>query len=267
MRDAPGEIRRRSFDFEYQVDFASGRPKGWFDVDRETRILEDVTFCDWGDIRVEYGESQRDFFRRTADVVEKIVAAGSLPVVLGGDHTVSFPVIDVLQRRRKLSVLYLDSHTDFDPSIREEVVSAVCVGRRIWKLAGVERLVQVGHRGYTLNAKVEKAPDGVEIIPVAHFRREGASAILSALPTELPVYVSIDINVLDPIYAPAGGRPTPGGFSLDEVKEILHAVGAARDIVGLDLVEANPGCDIGSITSIVACHLILAALGAATARR
>lgn len=267
MRDAPEAIRRRSFDFEYQVDFRTGRPKGWFDADRALRILEGVTFSDWGDVVVEHGEAQRAFFDRAASLIREIVEEGSMPVLLGGDHSTTFPAVEELQGRRELTVLQLDAHTDFDPSVSAGVVNANCVVRRLWDLDGVKRIVNVGHRGYTVNPKVEQAPERVEILTVRRCRTEGVASVLEALPEAVPVYLTLDVNVLDPIYAPATTHPTPGGFTLDEIKTILHAVGSDREVVGMDVVEMDPARDIGSVTSIVVCHLVLAALGAIFGRR
>jgi agmatinase len=267
QRGAPAAIRRRSFDFEYQLDFATGRPKGWFDVERATRILEGVTFSDWGDTVVEYGEDQARFFARVADLVAEIQAAGALPVCLGGDHSITFPVVERLQRAQPLAVLQLDAHTDFDPAVPAEIVNAACVGRRIWELAGVRQLVQLGHRGYTINAKADHAPEGATVVTVERFRRQGAAALLAALPEDLPLYITVDLNVLDPVVAPAASHPTPGGFNLEETKAILRTVGAARPVVGFDLVELDPARDASSVTAIVACHLLLAGLGAFAERR
>jgi len=265
-RDAPVAIRRRSLEFGYRIDFVTGRPSGWFDAEREKRILEGVTFDDRGDVMVQHGEPQRAFFDRAGELVDEILDAGSLPVILGGDHSVTFPVVERLVRRRKVAVLHLDAHTDSDPSVPEEVVSAQSVGLRLLGLKGVERLVHFANRGYPVNAEVEHPPEGVEMVNLARHRRD-PTALLAALPEELPVYVTLDMKVLDPAFAPGTSCPTPGGLNLDELKAVLHTVGASRDVVGFDLVELHPGRDIGSVTAITACHLLLAFLGEVMARR
>jgi arginase family enzyme len=110
-RSAPEAIRRSSCIFEYQLGFESGRPRGWFDVDRRERILEGVSFRDRGDVAVHYGEPPEDYHGRVAALVGEMLDAGSLPVLLGGDRTVVRPAVEAHRRREPLTVLTLDAET------------------------------------------------------------------------------------------------------------------------------------------------------------
>ncbi len=208
-RFAPEAIRRRSCLFEYRLDFESGRPRGWFDVDRRERILEGVSFRDRGDVAVHYGEPPRDYYTRVAALVGEMVDAGSLPVLLGGDRSVIPPAIETCRRRGRLTVLSIDD--------------ATATGSR--------------------------------------------SIDLAALPEDLPVFVALDPSVLDPAVAPGATRPVPGGFTFDELAALLRTVGRERRIVGLSVVEIDPGRDVGNATSLLVCHLLLALLGEIFAAR
>lgn len=242
VQRAPREIRRQSWAFAYELDFTTGLPRGWFDVEGGHRILEGVTFCDWGDVFIQHGEPREDLLGRIDSIVDDMAAEGSLPIVLGGERDVSLPAVSALARRRELAVLRLDGGGSFDSGLRE--------------LDGVSRLARLGCRGYTSSSP----PEGVDRVSVDRYRREGLAAVLGALPDDLPVYVSLNVNVLDPAFAPGTSHPVPGGFSFDEVKQVLRTLGRRRELAGLDLVGVHPRRDVGSITSLSACHLLLATL-------
>lgn len=266
-RKGPTELRMRSLDYDYRVDLLTGKPWGWFDVEDEERILDGVTISDWGDVWFRYGESPDQIFHRVGDIIADINAAGSFPMVIGGDHSISYPVVEQLQRQQPLTVVWFDAHTDFS-----DLAPGVCnnhanVVRRILGLPNVARVVEVGHRGFTLNNKLQTKNEKLTILTGARIRERGMDYLLDSIPSSQPCYVSVDIDVLDPIYAPATSTPVPGGLSPQELKQMLRVLGQNRDVVGFDLVEINPERDIGWSTTIVGCHLILTALGSFMARR
>lgn len=260
-RAAPEEIRKRSYDFTYRCAAQSGEPMGWFDVAARKRILQGVSFADWGDVWFRYGEPLQTVHERTRELCMEMVEAGSFPLLLGGDQTLAWAPVAALQAREPLSVLWIDAHTDYDQTPPGAAFNNGSVARAIAALPGVVRMVQAGHRGYTAN---DKAVDTgrLRIVTGPELARLGPAAVVDALPADHPVYVSIDINILDPVYAPAATNPAPGGMTLDALKELLAAVGAGRRVVGMDLCEVNPSRDLGSITAITACHVLLSALGA-----
>lgn len=267
-REAPSAIRQRSLDFSYVRDFATGRPAGWFDADRQLRILEGISFADYGDVFVDYGEAQAAFFERLGGVIDTILDSGSVPLVLGGDPSVSWPVTERLQRRSELSLLRLGACTGFSPTAPSGPANAAGIATRLCELDGVHRLLHVGCRGYREEEPDELyVPDRVKISSVTDYRRRGLEASLAALPESVPVYIDLDMNVLDPPCVPGACEPVPGGFDLGELKSILHAVAASRELAGLGIAGLSPDRDHNFITSITVCHLILATLGAAFARR
>ena len=266
-RKAPDEIRVCSYDYDCQLDFFTGRPLGWVDVERAERILEGTTICDWGNIWFRYGESPETIFGRIGDVCDEILEARSFPLFIGGDHSISFPIVERIQFKQPMAVLWFDAHNDYG-----EFVPGVCnnhknVARHIAMLPNVYRLVQVGVRGYTVYDEFSKDGEKTSIITPSDLRQNGMDSILAVLPQSLPCYISIDIDVLDPSCAPGTSTPVPGGLTLSELKDALRVVSSARNVLGLDLVEVNPGKDINQITSIIACQLLLNSLGAIMRRK
>jgi len=266
-RRAPDEIRICSYDYDCQLDFFTGRPLGWLDVERSERILEGTTICDWGNIWFRYGESPERIFQRIGDVCDEIIEVGSLPLFIGGDHSITFPIVERLQAKQPIAVLWFDAHNDY-----AEFVPGVCsnhknVARHIAMLPNVYSLVQVGVRGYAVHDEFNKARAKISIITPSNLRENGIAGILAVLPESLPCYISVDIDVLDPSCAPGTSTPVPGGLSLSELKDALRDVASERDVVGMDLVEVNPEKDIGQITSIVACQLLLNSMGAIMRRK
>ena len=139
--------------------------------------------------------------------------------------------------------------------------------RRILSLPNVLNVVEVGHRGFTLNNKLQTKNEKLTIVTGSRIRERGFASILDFIPASRPCYVSVDIDVLDPIYAPATSTPVPCGLSPQELKQMLRVLGQNREVVGFDLMEINPERDIGWSTTIIGCHLILSALGAFMANR
>ena len=261
-RRGPDTIRERSYDTDYRRDASTGRPLGWFDVQRKTRVLEGVTIEDHGDVWFRYGEPPGQVQARIGDACRRVVEAGSFPVFLGGDHSVAFPLARYHQSRGPVAVLCLDAHTDADRYTPGDAANAQNVGRALLSLPNVERLVQVGHRGYTFANKLDTGTPRHRVVTAWDVRDEGPEAVLALLPEELPVYLTNDLCVLDPGVAPAVNAPSPDGFALAEAKRLLRVVGAARQVAGMDVCELNPERAAGPATAKSACHLLFAALGA-----
>ena len=262
MRHAPRELRRKTCsDQEYRVDFATGKPMGWFDVDNLERLLEGVTISDWVDVRFTYGEPPDPIFERIGAVCTEILRQGAFPAFIGGDHSISYPIVEAIQREQEIQVIWFDAHTDYG-----ELFPGICnnhknVVRRIFTLPNVRRVVNIGHRGYTSSDKVNQRPAKFFMVTAAQVRNGGEYPVLQALDPDLPCYISIDIDALDPIFAPGTSTPVPSGLTPQELKMLLRVIGAGHQIVGCDLVEVNPSCDPGPLTVIQAYQLLTVCLG------
>jgi agmatinase len=241
-RFGPRAIRAAS------VSLAWSRPWPW-DVDP----LEVLEIVDYGDCEFDYGDPSSV----TATIerhVDAILASGAATLVLGGDHYVSYPVLRAYARHHgPISLLHFDAHSDTWP---DEGAKRVDHGTMFYHaakegLVDDRRSVQVGLR--TTN----DAPLGFNILDAREVHKRSAADIASAIRDTLsdrPVYLTFDIDCLDPAFAPGTGTPVCGGLSSFQALEILRGL-AGINLVGMDVVEVAPAYDVGDITSFAAATL------------
>lgn len=230
--------------------------------------IERDTFDDRGDLRLpDAGAGARL-------AIEQAVAAmlrdGRIPMVLGGDHSISYPALRAFSQRPPVTILHIDAHGDLydefpacvpaaEPSpgsaarVHEvpgtaDRYSHACPFARIMEEGLTGRLVQVGIRTATALLRAQAARFGVEV----HGPHRLADVPVEAL--QGPLYVSLDLDGLDPAYAPGVAHPEPGGLSTRDVVQLLHRITAP--IAGADLVEYNPALDTRDLTARVAAKLL-----------
>jgi agmatinase len=214
-----------------------------------------ISGLDIGDIDAIDMHDPEQFMRRIATATDWVYQRGLCPLILGGDHSITYAPVSALQQSRDLCLIWFDAHTDFSPWLDQEFHNHKQVLRRISKLEGVSRIVQIGYRGITVGDERSLGNKSV-VVPTAHARRLDARALLELVPRELPCYVSIDIDVVDPFCAPGTSAPVPDGLLPKQMKSMLQALVRHREILGIDLVEVNPTLDSESATSLVAAGLI-----------
>jgi agmatinase len=252
---------------EYSTRFAfherAVREGGFWDIEKKKRCLEDVRFVDCGDQDILYLKVEETFSAIT-DSVNKLLSAGAFPVILGGDHSITFPVVRAFQRFRPLHILHLDSHLDYNDSVEGVLWANGSPIKRISELDFVGKIVQVGMRGIRAreDAYRDSIARGNSIFTIEEFRRAGAEAIVDQLPAEGNLYVTVDIDVLDPSIAPGTSSPEFDGMTYREIKGLLTSAVSRRKVVGLDLVEVNPFLDPIGLTQSAAVMVILEFLGA-----
>lgn len=227
--------------------------------------LEDVQICDIGDLHVV--DAIDETMRRLSAVESEILAASKIPVVLGGEHTISFGTNRSFPR--DVGIVCLDAHADMrDEYMGEKLMHATFL-RRIIELRGPEKVVHVG-----LRALCKEELGFIEKNHLRHFSmqdlkrhsvREAARLVRGAISEFEKLYVTIDIDVLDPGFAPGVGNPEPDGMWPDLCFGILTRVCDER-LVGLDLVEVSPGHDNG-ITAVLGAKILFEAICAAEAAR
>jgi agmatinase len=196
--------------------------------------------------------------------VRAILAAGALPVVIGGDHSINIPCISAFEGQGEIHILQIDAHLDF-----VDVRHGVTHGhgnpmRRAAEKPWVKGLTQLGIRNVSSTARegYEAARDmGSDILSVRQVRKLGTDAVVARIPPGARLYVTIDIDGFCPSIAPGTGTPSHGGFLYYEVLEILQAVARRHDIVGVDLVEVAPDYDHSGSTAILAAQVLLNFLG------
>jgi len=205
----------------------------------------DPRFKDAGDLEVPAGPGAVELIERR---VGEALAAGARVVALGGDHAITYPVVRAHAKHHAgLTLVHLDAHPDLYDEFCGNRLSHACPFARILEEGLVKRLVQVGIR--TLNApqRAQAERFGVEIIEMRAWRPD---LVVSA---DGPVYVSLDLDALDPAFAPGVSHPEPGGLSTRDVIGFLQRLRGR--VVGGDVVELNPTRDEGGATARVAAKL------------
>jgi arginase len=181
--------------------------------------------------------------------IAELIAAGHRPLALGGDHSVTYPIVRAVARGlSRLTILHIDAHPDLYDEFEGDRFSHACPFARIMEEGLASRLVQVGIR--TMNAHQRSQADrfGVEVIDMRAWQTGARPSV------DGPVYISIDLDGLDPAFAPGVSHQDPGGLTVREVIGLVQ--GAGGHVVGADIVEYNPRQDLGGITATVAAKLV-----------
>jgi len=192
----------------------------------------------------------RDHFETIKGSVIDILNQGVHPIFLGGDHSVTFPIIEALaQKYTNLNILHLDAHGDLYDSLDGNRFSHACPFARVMEKKLAKRLVQAGIRTMNGHQREQAQKFGVEVKEV----KDGDNW-LSELQFEGPVYLSLDMDCLDPAFAPGVSHHEPGGLTTRQVIDIIHRFKGR--LIGADIVEYNPDRDLHSMTSMVAAKLL-----------
>jgi agmatinase len=196
--------------------------------------------------------------------VRKILAAGAIPLVLGGDHSINIPCINAFDDQDPIHLVQIDAHLDF-----VDVRHGVRFGhgnpmRRAAEKDYVTGLTQLGIRNVSSTAREgydDARQMGSDILSVRQVRKLGIEAVLDRIPAGERYYVTIDIDGFDPSIAPGTGTPSHGGFLYYEGLELLDGLAKRGQIVGVDLVEVAPDYDQADLTSILAAQLLMNFIG------
>ena len=203
-------------------------------------------------------------FDNATDLTSAVLARGALPVVLGGDHSVTYPIVKGYEDEAPLHVIHFDAHTDYAPFIHDLRFTNGQAFRHISPMEHVLSLTQVGIRGlrsYESQLR-DSIDDGNRVMTMREFHEAGPMGVAEVVPPGARTYVSIDIDVLDLSLIPGCVSAEPNGMTYAELRDTLAAIAEHCDVVGLDLVEVNPTLDVGTgITSYLAAHTVLEFLG------
>ena len=258
-RFAPRKIRELSLQFAGRGTVDGQR--GYYDIAADRRYLDheriNRRISDCGDSDIIYTNVRQTFDNITSDV-KKLLKAGAFPVIIGGDHAITYPVVRAYAHR--LHVVHFDAHMDYRPFVHGVQWANGNPIRNVSKLKTVGEIIQVGIRSLrTRQADVaDSRARGNDIVTIPEFRRRGPSGVLERLPRDEPVYVSIDIDVLDLPLVPGCASSEVNGLTYDELRQALFAIAAHAEVVGFDLVEVNPMLDVASEnTSLIAAQLIM----------
>lgn len=222
----------------------AGNPWTETGVDLSTSALDDE-----GDLEPAQGEGAEQIRQRIEATVRRIVESGRRPLVLGGDHSITYPAVRGFRAsQRALSILHLDAHGDLYDEFQGDRYSHACPFARIMEEGLADRLVQVGIRTMTRHQREQARRFGVEVIEMKDWQ-DGRR-----LDFDTPVYLSLDLDVIEPGLAPGISHREPGGLSVRQALGIIQSLGTP--LVGADFVEFNPGLDRTGVTAAVSAKLV-----------
>jgi len=222
---------------------------GWSETGIDTSLPE--FFGDAGDLEFGSGEN---WFTQTENAAEEL-ARECKPLFLGGDHSVTYPLVRGVARKHVgLTIVHFDAHPDLYENYENNRYSHASPFARIMEEKLATRLIQVGIRTLNAHQKAQAEKFGVEVCEM----KTGA-VDLAAMKIQGPVYVSFDLDELDPAFAPGVSHREPGGLSVREAIAHLHSLPST--IVAADLVELNPTQDISGVSATVCAKLVKELVG------
>ena len=237
-RFGPGAIRAESDGIETYSPY-------------QNKDLEDIAVFDSGDLLLPFGNTEavlEEICARTAEILE----AGKMPVMLGGEHLVTLGAVRAMvQKYPELHIIHFDAHTDLRDDYLGERLSHATVIRRCHDLLGDGRIHQLGIRSGE-RAEWDFAFAHTDFHP---FNVKDVLDVVLALGSDVPVYVTLDLDVLDPSLFCGTGTPEAGGVFFQDLEEALLAL-EALNVVGFDMNELSPHYDASGVSTAVACKVL-----------
>lgn len=209
-------------------------------------VLEPGVLGDAGDVSLVEGQDPR---AAITTAVRDVAKRGGRPISLGGDHSITYPILKALGPvNPNLTVVQFDAHPDLYDAFEGDRFSHACQFARIMEDKLATRIVQVGIRTMTAHQREQAKKFNVDVIDMKIW--ESGRKPKPGRPT----YVSLDLDGLDPAFAPGVSHPEPGGLTVRDILSVIHAI--PGPIVGADIVELNPTRDINGLTAFVAAKFV-----------
>ncbi|MBR6670121.1 MAG: agmatinase [Ruminococcus sp.] len=237
-RFAPSAIRNESFGIETYSPY-------------QNKDMLDYYFFDSGDLELPFGSTTRvvaDIAMRT----DSIISDRKIPFMIGGEHLVTLgSVMAVSEKYDDLYILHFDAHADLRDDYLGQKLSHACVMRRCHEIVGDDHIFQFGIR----SGDRDEFFFADEHTEMHKFSLDGIEAVIEKLKGK-NVYLTVDLDVLDPSVFPGTGTPEAGGVSFDELRKTLTLVCKKLNIVGCDVNELSPQYDQSGVSTAVACKII-----------
>ncbi len=217
--------------------------------------------ADVGDVDI-WPTEVRTTFNNESDLTRSILSKGAFPLMLGGDHGVTYPVVRAFDQ--PLHVMHFDAHIDYAPFIHDLQFTNGHPFSNIKPLSHVKSLTQIGIRSLrNAGSHVQTSiDDGNRVITMGEFHDIGCEGVATILPKDAPCYISVDIDVLDISLVPGCVSAEPNGMNYLQLRDTLAALAMHTNVIGFDLVEVNPQLDVGTgVTSYLAAYTIIEFLG------
>lgn len=238
-----------------------------FDIGGPLFMGRDIRMVDCGDVRADPYDLM-GHFHRTEEAVRKILSAGALPLILGGDHSIPIPVMRAYEGRGPVTLIQLDAHLDWREDVGGVTQGLSSTIRRASEMDHIGEIFQIGLRGQG-SARPEDfvaaKAYGSNLITAHELHDAGYRAILDRIPDGGSYYITVDADGLDPAYAPAVAGPAPGGISFHEARGLIQGLVRKGRVVGMDVVEITPAVDVNRLTAITAGRLFVNLIGTAVA--
>jgi agmatinase len=214
------------------------------------RDLGDLRICDLGDLELPFGNKEKAL-AKIREAIGKIIDDGKYLVLLGGEHLITLPTVEEFRNRfDNLTVIHFDAHTDLRDEYLGETLSHSTVMKRVFEVIGAGKLFQFGVR----SGSKEEFHYANDIGSLCEFNEDALHTVLGGI-DDSPIYISLDLDVLDPSILPGTGNPEPGGVDFNEMMGALQILGKAR-VIGFDIVELSPNHDPSEVSSIVTSMLV-----------
>jgi agmatinase len=255
-RFGPRGIRTASKNYGIYLDPSTGA----YDSELKKHIMGGINVVDYGDVPIlpTHTKTNMNMINGTfKNIIDKDV----FPVAFGGDHTITCPVVEAFTV--PLDIIHFDTHLDFVDGAENMKFSHSNPLKRVSELEHVNNITQIGIRGFTdKEFNYDEAKNyGSNIITASDVFENGIKWVLDQIPKSENIYVTFDIDVLDPSIAPGTGTPEPGGLYYHQVKELITKLPLKGNIKGLDIVEVNPLFDLSEMTSHIASRIVFDFLG------
>lgn len=217
----------------------------------QNRNLSEIRVFDYGELEFPFGNTQK-----VLDIIEgftnKILEDKKIPVMLGGEHLVTLGTVSaVCKKHENLRIIHFDAHTDLRDEFMGETLSHATVIRRVHDLVGDEAIYQFGIR----SGEKYEFDWARKHTKLQKFSFKGLEEAVAQI-DEAPVYITIDLDVLDPSVFPGTGTPEPGGVSYNDLQAAIMKLGKLKNIVGFDICELSPHYDHSGISTAAACKVL-----------
>lgn len=254
-RYGPRDLRESSQEYNHDLT------QGFYYIDGDHTVLKGKHWADVGDIEI-FPTVAAQTGDKITSAVRTILSKKAFPIVLGGDHSITFPVVRAYDV--PVTVIHFDAHLDTWNGAPGNLDHASWVNR-VAKLRTVKNIIQIGMRGLANDPEAVGNARKIHttIITSEEIHRHGVSAALAQVPQSGDIYISLDVDVMDPTLAPGTGTLEPGGLIFSELDDLLTGVADKGHLVGFDVVEVNPYRDPSGRTAQTAVRLMIDLLGAA----
>lgn len=258
-RYGPRDLRESSQEYNHDLT------EGFYYIDGDRTVLKGKHWADVGDVLLFPTVPAQTNDKITA-IVKEIIAKKAFPIVLGGDHSITFPVLRAMDGalQKDVMLVHFDAHLDTWNGERGNLDHASWVNRAA-QLSHVKKIVQVGMRGLANDPEAigNARKIHTSIVTSEQIHRQGVEWALAQIPASENIYISLDVDVMDPSLAPGTGTLEPDGLNFRELDELLKGVATKGKLVGFDVVEVNPYRDPSGRTAQTAVRLMIDLLGAA----